>query len=512
MKAINWQNFESTLVGYSPQGKDDILSCVSMGRFDDLHGDFILILEGLADSKKVTILITSQVCATPYFFSVSNGLLLHGQDIFDIYKRIPDKEWKWNYSSLYLVNNLEHCIANETLHKDIKRLPHASIVTHQEGENDVTIEKTLEKRNRPISLSEAMERYEGLIDLYFNGNANFSLSLSSGMDSRLLLASLLKKGKLPVLGTMGNSTSTDVKVSREISHKLNLNHQVVTIEKEDYLDVQKVKEIIKATSGSKPMYHWHTFFYIDKVNFPKDHLHVVGSNGEAVRSYYLDKGVVTKGLQFFDFNLFRAFFKLKIDKGNQFVVDSVQSQVNLNEVYDFVAASVSDANKNTADKLDYFYTYQRVRNFIGNGLALYNTRNTTISPFLDVDFQKIASGLSRTNKLNSHFHRKLIDHLYPQLMNFSNTEQGQSISNFETNWYWLKKEQYHSYNIVEKVMMSKEVREALFFSSKLENWVSKKELETMFNKQMYRSISFLYTLMNTLEVISEIDSQKRISA
>jgi hypothetical protein len=68
------------------------------------------------------------------------------------------------------------------------------------------------------------------------------------------------------------------------------------------------------------------------------------------------------------------------------------------------------------DYLDRFYARERVRHFIGNGLALYAKHGCPVSPFLDARWVRAAAGLNRREKLGSNFHRRVIQRNYPALL------------------------------------------------------------------------------------------------
>ena len=59
-----------------------------------------------------------------------------------------------------------------------------------------------------------------------------------------------------------------------------------------------------------------------------------------------------------------------------------------------------------------------MRNFIGNGLALYSQHCSPRSPFLDSRWIRAIAGLDRSERLGSNFHRRAIAAAAPQLLRF----------------------------------------------------------------------------------------------
>jgi hypothetical protein len=69
--------------------------------------------------------------------------------------------------------------------------------------------------------------------------------------------------------------------------------------------------------------------------------------------------------------------------------------------------------------LDSFYAEQRVRHFIGGGLACYSAHGSPRSPFLDANWVRTAAELSRRHKQGNHFHSSSTAALYPRISHFN---------------------------------------------------------------------------------------------
>ena len=70
------------------------------------------------------------------------------------------------------------------------------------------------------------------------------------------------------------------------------------------------------------------------------------------------------------------------------------------------------------EHLDQTYLYERVRHFIGNGLALYGLSARPITPFLSSEWVNAVARLPRRWKLGSAYHRRAIQLLKPELLDF----------------------------------------------------------------------------------------------
>ena len=91
----------------------------------------------------------------------------------------------------------------------------------------------------------------------------------------------------------------------------------------------------------------------------------------------------------------------------------------------------------TLRQLDHFYLEERVRHFIGNGLALYGLSAAWRTPFLSVPWIAEAEKVPRSWKLGNNWHRHAIARLLPELLDFP--EQGVATTMAKTHapFYWM---------------------------------------------------------------------------
>ena len=498
---------ELTVTGFSPWRVERIVASLrSDANPTNLPGDFVLSISGTYQNEHFTILVSSVITAVPYFhYTNGQGELYHHKNFFDLY-RLSGLKWAWNRKALFCLNNFDHLIGDDSLHPEIKRLKNASILVNFRAKTWLTTFQEFDRQGL-CDLEQGIHIYKSLCDDYLDSSRNIFLSLSAGMDSRLLLATCLAKGIKPLTATMGKRTSTDVKIAGLLAKRFALEHRSIELEVKDYLDASVKRQIIYATGGTKSLNNWHTFIYINKVDYSPQCLHFAGSNGELTRSYYFDKGVFAKVLQLSDLGFLPFYFSLKINKGNRYVIKSLYTP----EVAEQVKKEITGlaVGHNDMEKFDHFYATQRVRHFIGNGVALYNLKFKTTSPFLDNRFIKLAQGLSRKYKLNSIFHKAAIRHLCPDLLSFPNSENSSPINDFGSDFYFLRKSAFVGYGIGDELLSSHEFQSTIVENPDLDDWVDKKERVGLFENKEMRTISFLATLAETIKLIKEIDAQRR---
>jgi hypothetical protein len=495
------------LIGYSPWEPERILEAIKKGAsVSNIPGDFVFIAEG----QGVTLLASSVVSALPYFYcqTPDGEALAHAETVFDCC-RLAGIKWEWNERALNCLAVLEHTLGNDTLHRRVKRVPPGAVIEFRAGklrahQGDLLGEVASGKHAEGgfLHAVETLERVVGEM----SREGKVAISLSAGYDSRVLLALAGKLGIRPIVGTMGRSCSTDVKVAAAIARQLSLEHRVVEIQPADYL--RYAKQIVRITSGTKTANHWHTYIFTRHVEFPRDHVHLVGSNGEFVRSYYFDKGVLSLLAEAAPFDLVRPLLKLKYAPKRRMPVKAGRTLLpekcegSFDTIPDYISSLTGTAST-FGQRLDRLYSLHRVRHFIGNGLALYNSIIRTLSPFLDTRFVAAGAALPRRLKLNGRFHAKLINHISPQLTSFPVDDTGRAMSERGRPFYWLRKRPSVGYSTFSDALELETVREIISESPRLDQFMERRSRQEAYGRKHQSLLAVLITLHFTCELIAD---------
>jgi len=235
----------------------------------DVPGNYVIAVENDSECH----VATSPYGVWQYYYMVKDNKLFHDDTVIGVLKKSLSK-WSWNYSALADLAQLDHMLENDTLHPDVFRVPAGSIMSFKGGRLKI-VSSSWEDVHPDI---EADPDYGLKI---FNDEVrrclsdNTAISMSGGLDSRLMLSSALKNGCRPLLLTMGYDNTTDVVIVRRIASKFNLPSLVVSITPEDC--VAAGRTITGLTNGTKTLLHWHTYVYSKK-----------SGSGQRFRSFYGD--------------------------------------------------------------------------------------------------------------------------------------------------------------------------------------------------------------------------------
>lgn len=464
-KASSQREPSVRLFGYSPWMPERILDEAGRGRpLSEMPGDFVVV----GESAEATIVVSSAVAARPYFYTERGGRLFHGPEVFDIVRE-ADLPWRWNERALRSLAWLGHTVGEDSLHLDVRRIPPASILRYERGRLSMARRPFWETvfDGPELPLEDGVRVFNEVIDEAMGERP--LISLSGGFDSRAILARVLRRGVRPKLVTMGREESTDRVVATAIARDHELEHHTIELRADDYL--AHAREITRICSGTKTAGNWHTYLYNRKAAELGASPHIGGSNGEIARSFYLDKGMLARLTEALPANAVLAYFAARVERRRRrFALDlpflgratASDGLAFAKELSDELASA---PNFNAA--LDTFYATQRVRHFIGNGIALCDAFVPSVSPFLDARWMSVVARLPRRDKLGSRLHRRIVATNTPSLLRYPVHAEA-AMAEEPPRLYWLKRANEVGFGAFGDVLRLASTRELLLDGSFLD--------------------------------------------
>ncbi len=495
--------------GYSPLSPELIATRVFEGVSPDkIPGDFVLGWDTSEGGNCIQWIASSKVSAIPCYLCLDkkSGRMHWGSNPIDCLRK-AGLVWEWNDSAVMSVALLGHTSQDQSLAAGVHRMRAGSVVALNDGsitERKVSTvpDDTTTKRVDIEKLSECLSQ---IVGEYVEGK-NVSLSLSAGYDSRLLLALVLKHGCMPDIATMGSPKTTDLEIAKAIAKDFGVTHRSVSLDARDYL--RYGKEIARLTGGSKTADHWHTYLFAKNAGFGDDSIHLAGSNGEFIRSYYFDKGLLSELTACFPRKLAAYFLGLKNHHRRRLLKEGIGGVLSDKELARKVLSQLIDSvsgmqAKGWLNALDHFYAYQRVRHFIGNGLALFRAINDTRSPFLDYRFMEMAEELPRHERLNSRTHRKLIASLVPRLGDYPVANDGIAMNQLDHVLYWRRHQPVTGYSVFSELANLDDFKELIMDSPHLDRFMPFESRLIALKDRRFAILGFLLSLHFASVVASE---------
>ncbi len=412
--------YKVRIIGYCELGESETLAKLHAEGPDslrNLRGEYALVIE----TNNEIFIIISPLGAMSYFYTVQNGKLYHSDKLVEIIAQ-SGLGWEWDWRALGDVCNLDHLMEDLSLHQHIKKVPSGSVLHFKDGK--LKLESRLWIDSIEPGKPDPDEALNVLNDetSYWAGD-NPCISLSGGLDSRVILSSLLKQGIRPHLMTRGHDKAFDVIVARQIAAKFGLKLDVIKINLDDF--ITHASDISALTNGSMSARHWHSYLYPQKAGLDKSSTLYVGALGEFVRAYPFDYGFLTKIASVFPEQPLHYFWNKNLrrlwsftDEELEGLAPEFRAQLDLNGRRERSRRLVKFCHHKLLSGGSRWFLEQRNPNFAGIGAKMYLASTNWVSPFHSTKWIEHVWRLGDRWKLGSNWHRYAVQKNFPELLEF----------------------------------------------------------------------------------------------
>lgn len=271
------------------------------------------------------------------------------------------------------------------------------------------------------TLNNAVDAFHNAVGLCFKNSDQPIISLSAGLDSRLILAAALSNGVRPICLGYGDHRSSDMIIASEIAKKFNLPFFKADLNSQsDYWGA--AQRIAREGGGEVPIQHGHALLDEKLLSLTQGRSIITGTGGEFYRAFYYDRGMPGYGL--FGSQLLRErlspranryivqeFGKLSTPFFNAFPALQPEMEMMLSNILQPYESETGSA----ADYMDRVYLGERVSRMVVAGQQLLDRYYDRCHPFLEPQVVHEVGNLPVSYKLGSTFHRKAIEILSPEL-------------------------------------------------------------------------------------------------
>jgi len=231
-----------------------------------VNGSYVGI--AIDHKKNTAYAFTSFLNSIPFYYAKLDNAVVLSTDLEYLAKTLD--------SHLSLSNGLFEYYANgtnlseQTAFPNIKCIPKGGVLEYCRGELKVDFHYKMPTEISQGGFNQHVEQFADLWDKTLRSlhskRFKHGLGFTGGLDSRLILAALPKRS-LPLLYTGSHPDHPDVLLAKHITGLLGLSNHVM----EDYRESDKVHGYAKYTAISENPFHCNSLYFIDQMNFRKDH-------------------------------------------------------------------------------------------------------------------------------------------------------------------------------------------------------------------------------------------------
>jgi asparagine synthase (glutamine-hydrolysing) len=399
---------EFCLHSYEEYGKDFVKK---------LNGSFVIAICDLKEEK--LLLFNDGYGLRPHYYAINNGKLLFAPEVKAI---LQDKDFKKELNDETVADFFAfgEILGNKTFFKGIEVLPPASILTYEKGE--ISIKKYWDFNYKPDYsktedefVDELVKAFKKAVKIRMEDNYRYGVSLSGGLDSRSIVATIEKNKRKDVLAfTFGPLDCDEVKIAKKVSNKAGTKHKILEITPEMIID-----------NAENEVYLSDGLDYIG-VSFILPIHRLIKSNIDAVftgfaldtslSSMYLTKEILNTKSDRELFNILHEKMTVFSDRElNKLFVDEYYSKIRAYPLSSFKKAfdEVKDDHPGNKSNLLGFLNHARRWTLMGHVLMRYAVED--LNPALDNEFINITRTIPPELRLNHRIYRKFLKKLSPEL-------------------------------------------------------------------------------------------------
>jgi len=481
----------------------------SLNYIRNLDGEFVIYLIDKLTRKMV--IVNDYLGRLPVYY-IQDGYFILGRDISVIQK--ISKGLEFNKSGVYQFMRLGYPLGDKTLYKNLFRLPPSSFI-----EIDARLpasQRNISIKNQPISLKELQrsgvkmknpeeqlyELFKSAMKIRLRSNENIMLSLSGGLDSRIILGEIEKENN---------------KIAYESFYYEN------SIIKSDLAIVRKLCDHYKKQFGLTELEEWSPEYFNELIDI-KSGMNYLGMAfiipflKQMSLNYNLmltgDGGDKTLPYLFAGMNFFKHDITELILNRNEVTSQEVCEQIfhsDSNRSEDEIRAHINGYNEEEPEfTYKRFLVFERTKNWLFEGEDRNRNYIWSTSPFYNPEFFRAVHSIDESCKKNYRLYKSFTALIDLQLNKIPNANWGFPINNKRKLNYLLAK-QVAKHN-VGKLFSSRSMPHTVFSGllNKVEMLLAKKfgeplninmtlDLKTVSNESLFH----LLTLLKVIESLNK---------
>ena len=360
--------------------------------------------------------------------------------------KVPGVAKSYNMRALADLFHFGFVLGNKTLFSEIHLLPPASLLHFdgQRGSCAVQSYWALDSLFTPRGTSagtladqEIAAAFMTAVDRRYDVSEPIGISLSGGLDSRLILAALGERAQGMPSYTLGLQGCRDQVLTEKMARLVGTNHSFLELRAEDLGDFKSLAETLVSLSDG--FYHPHeatekkALEYFEKAPF---RIVLRGHAGEVAKASLAYPLQVTSALdQMSSRQQVLGFILRSANLGIQGISpEKLFSPSMADLVKEGPAKTLEDTlsglnvDLSPADTCLYCYIHEWVRRQVVASLAIFRTQTEIRLPFMDEDFLGTVLQLPLQKRYAGEVHKALVQIYKPELANIPDSNTGAPLT------------------------------------------------------------------------------------
>ncbi len=256
----NWTVFlAGELIDYESVPYKEIIEIIDTQNFNELkklNGVFAIIVYNKIVKKYY--IISDRRSQYPIYYYLENETLIISSELSAFCRILNTAEFneKWLYDYMFF----HYPIGDETFLKNVKRLPHSSLLVYCNMTRELSLKKycgLFERKENLYSgkegLEYAKEVFSKRVPKYFEGSDNVACALTGGWDGRTNVALAPDRNNITTY-TYGGKDCNDFIFSRKAVRDIKTNHFEITFDDEFVKNLNdQMLETVYLSSGTQPI-------------------------------------------------------------------------------------------------------------------------------------------------------------------------------------------------------------------------------------------------------------------
>ncbi|MCP5208399.1 MAG: hypothetical protein H7A01_14420 [Hahellaceae bacterium] len=268
---------------------------------------------------------------------------------------------------------------------------------------------------------DALDAFVAAVKSSLDHSPEAIISLSGGLDSRLILAAALSCGYKVTGLSYGSEGSSDIVIARALAAAAKIP-LFTSRSRENQCKWQASKRIAEHGMGEVALHHGHALIDEDLITQTMRRSVITGTGAETYRAFYYDRGM--PGFSLFGYKALtdrflphaKRYIREEFGKTATPLKNALPGHAaQINSWLENVLTQHENNQLSAASYLDNFYLKVRVPRMVAAGQQLLDDFYDRSHPFLDQNVVHYAGNLPAHMKLGSTFHRKAIEKLSPKL-------------------------------------------------------------------------------------------------